>query len=384
MRPEDYLDSAPGSLVRTIEGSHWAFVPDPLPPAIDMNADTLERLVAAVDAVGQLRGVGHTLPNPILVSRPFARREAVLSSRIEGTTATVEDLLLFDAGAQDVLAEPDEAREVSNYLAALSFGLERIKTLPICNRLICEVHAILMRGVRGHERRPGEFRAFQNMISGGADGPRFVPPPVREMNLAMEALEQYIGSRPTQPPLLVQLALIHYQFETIHPFMDGNGRMGRLLIPLILHERGVLPQPLLYLSAYIDRRKDEYKDLMLRVSQTGNWAPWVDFFLDGVVEQANDAVTIAERLVALREQYRLETSGPRVPSNVQTVIDILFDSPAISASDIRERLGVASRTAYDLIDRLEEHGIVREATGRTYNKVYLAHGIVRATMVDRA
>jgi Fic family protein len=219
------------------------------------------------------------------------------------------------------------------------------------------------------------------MISGGADGPRFVPPPVLEMRRAMDDLERYIGARAARPPLLIQLALIHDQFETIHPFMDGNGRMGRLLIPLILHERGALPLPLLYLSAYFERWKDEYRDHQLRVSQTGQWKPWLDFFLRGVVEQAYEAVAISEELVTLRERYRQATTGPRVPSNVQTVIDMLFEGPAITASDIRIRLGVSSRTAYDLLGRLEALDIIREATGKQYGKVYLAPGIVRATML---
>ena len=384
MRTGDFTNQSPGRLVRSLDGSHLAFDPDPLPPSLEFGQSTQELIIAASDAIGELRGVGRTLPNPSLVVRPFARREAVLSSRIEGTTASEEDLILFDAGARDVLAEPDEAREVSNYLSSLSFGLDRIKQLPICNRLIREIHAVLMQGVRGQDRRPGEFRAFQNMISGIGADPRFVPPPASEMRRAMDELERYIGSAPNWPPVLVQVALVHYQFETIHPFMDGNGRMGRLLIPLMLHERGVLPQPLLYLSAYLDQHKDRYRDLLLRVSQTGDWAAWVDFFLVGVVEQGREAVVITQRLRDLRETYRQQTTGPRIPSNVQAVIDMLFERPAVTATEVRDRLAVTSRTAYQLIERLAEAGIVREATGGTYRRVYLAHGVVRATSVDRA
>lgn len=383
MRTDGFSDRSPGRIVRTLDGSHSAFDPDPLPPSLELGRSTQELLIAATDAIGELRGVGSTLPNPALVIRPFARREAVLSSRIEGTTASEEDLLLYDAGAQDALAEPDEAREVSNYLSSLSFGLERIKQLPNCNRLICEIHEVLMQGVRGQDRRPGEFRAYQNMISGGAGQPRFVPPPVSEMLRAMNDLERYIGSAPEWPPVLVQLALVHYQFETIHPFMDGNGRMGRLLIPLILHERGVLPQPLLYLSAYLDRYKDQYKDLLLSVSQTGEWVPWIDFFLAGVVEQGHEAVVITQRLRELREEYRQQTTGPRIPSNVQSVIDMFFENPAFTAADVTVRLGVTPRTSYHLIKRLEDAGIVVEATGNDYRKVYLALGVVRATAVDQ-
>lgn len=383
MRREDFAPNAPGRLVTTLDGAYLAFVPDPLPPRIDLGPATQGLLAEAADALGELRGIGRTLPNPFLITRPFARREAVLSSRIEGTTAGVEDLVLYEAAAEVPADRPDDVREVANYLAALDRGLQLLDAMPICNRLICQVHDRLLQGVRGQERRPGEFRQMQNAIGArgtGAEGIRFVPPPVREMNEAMRDLERYVGSRPGSPPLLVQLALIHYQFETIHPFMDGNGRVGRLLIPLLLHERGHLTQPLLYLSAYFDRHKDGYKDHLLAVSQTGRWEEWVAFFLRGVAEESRDAVVISDRLLALRERYRDRVLLPRSSATLVRLVDLLFEYQAVTARFVSERLQVTPKTAYNLIDKLVEQEILLPPTAQSYNKVFLALEIVRTTM----
>jgi Fic family protein len=202
------------------------------------------------------------------------------------------------------------------------------------------------------------------------------------MHEAMDALERYIGSRPATPALLIQLALIHYQFETIHPFMDGNGRMGRLLIPVILRERGLLSTPLLYLSAYFDRHKDEYKDHLLAVSQRGLWDEWIRFFLIGVAEQSREAITMSDRLLELRSRYRDQLAGPRVSVNQARLADLLFERPALTASDVAQQLDVSSRNAYDLIKRFVERGIMQEVTGRTYNQIYLAHEIARITVPE--
>ncbi|MDQ3674569.1 MAG: Fic family protein [Gemmatimonadota bacterium] len=384
MRREDFGPNFPGRLVPTLDRSALAFVPDPLPPAVEITSRTLHVLVEASDALGELRGIGRTLPNPALVIRPFARREAILSSRIEGTTAGFADLAIYEA-SDETLDRPDDVREVANYLAALDYSFALLHDMPVCNRLIRLVHERLLKGVRGQERRPGEFRQFQNAIGilgTGAEGVRFMPPPVKEMTEAMHALEVYIGSRPSTPSLLVQLALIHYQFETIHPFMDGNGRMGRLLIPVILRERGFLPTPLLYLSAYFDRHKEEYKDRLLAVSQQDQWDEWIGFFLTGVAEQSREAIAMSDRLLALQSAYRDQLTGPRVSVNQARLVDFLFEHPAVTASQVARRLDVSTRGAYDLIKRLVERGILEEVTGRSYNQIFLAQGIAQITVPE--
>lgn len=384
MRPEDYGPESPGYLVPTLDRSSLAFVPAPLPPDVNISAQTLDLLVDASDALGELRGIGRTLPNPTLVIRPFARREAILSSRIEGTTAGFAELAIYEASDQ-TLDRPDDVREVANYLAALDYSFALLNEMPVCSRLIRLVHKRLLRGVRGQERRPGEFRQYQNAIGvlgSGTEGIRFMPPPVKEMQEAMDDLERYIGSQPATPALLIQLALIHYQFETIHPFMDGNGRMGRLLIPVLLRERGFLSTPLLYLSAYFDRHKDEYKDRLLAVSQRGEWDEWIAFFLTGVAEQSREAIVMSDRLLELRGKYREQLAGPRVSVNQARLADLLFEYPALTASDIAQHLDVSSRNAYDLIKRFVERGILEEVTGRSYNQIYLAHEIAQITVPE--
>ena len=281
------------------------------------------------------------------------------------------------------MAHGDDVQEVANYYAALSRGLDLLNTMPICNRLILHVHEILLSGVRGQDRRPGEFRDLQNLISaGGIEVVRFVPPPVHEMREAMNALERYIGDRTATSPPLVQAALIHYQFEAIHPFMDGNGRLGRLLIPLFLHERQVMSQPLLYLSAFIERHRDEYKDHLLAVSQTGAWDAWIQFFLLGVRDQAEAAVKMANRLLALQREYRERLAGPRVPASLLQLVDALFDRPVITARNVTDRFGGSAKTAYNYIERLVDRSILTELQPQRYPRVFVADAIIQATMPD--
>ena len=301
MRPEAFTSEAPGSLIQDPRG-HLAFAPDPLPVTLPLDLETINLLAEAQGALGELRGVGRGLPNPHLLINPFLRQEAVLSSRIEGTTSGLQQLLVFevdpatDEGLSDV-------SEVANYVAALELGFALLETMPICLRMIRHVHERLMAGVRGENKRPGEFRQEPVVIGHpgvSAENARFVPPPVMEMTAALNDLERYIGTRESQLPDLIQLALVHYQFETIHPFMDGNGRMGRLLIALQLREQQVLPQPFLYLSAYFERHQDAYRDLMLRVSTHGDWKSWIDFFLAGVHRQSVETLETSHRLLDLR------------------------------------------------------------------------------------
>jgi Fic family protein len=343
---------------------------------------TIKRLSDADRSLGELKGVGRMLPNPHLLIGPFLRREAVASSRIEGTITDLRQLLLFEADPSEGsgLGAEDEAdrREVLNYVAALTYGLKRLESLPVSLRLMREVHERLMAGVRGEEKRPGEFRDRQNAIGWQGQTPdqaRFVPPPVPQMKQALYDLEQFIGNR-SELPVLVELALIHYQFETIHPFLDGNGRLGRLLISLLLCEREVLTRPLLYLSAYFEENRAEYMDHLLRVSQSGDWTGWTGFFLEGVAVQARKAIDRCNQLIDLWNGYRSRVQKVGQSSNLTLLVDLLFERPAISVARAREHLKVTNTAAQQNVDRLVEDGMLVEVTGRKRNRIYLAPRIL--------
>lgn len=378
-----FSENAPGRLVEIPDGAH-AFVPEPLPEELRLSSEVVGILAEAERALGELNGLGQFLWNPHLLIRPFLRREAVASSRIEGTIATDRELLLFEI-APDKVKTP-EVREVGNYVAALEFGLGRLNDLPISLRLIRECHERLMRGVRGAGQFPGEFRRKQNYI-GRRDQPireaRFVPPPPGEMRKALEELEKYMHAD-SSTPFLVRLALIHYQFEAIHPFEDGNGRIGRLLIPLQLCERRYLSQPLLYLSAYFDKHRTEYVDHLLAVSQKGSWEAWVRFFLSGVAEQARDSGRRAQNLLRLRESYRLRLQQEGRSARLLSLIDRLFAWPALTVPIARDFLRVTYRSAKLNIEKLVAAGVLREEPGRVYNRLYLAPEIIALVEADRA
>jgi Fic family protein len=310
-------------------------------------------------ALGRLAGAGRLLPNPHLLLQPYIAREALASSRIEGTQASLSDV--FDAQARNRPHGP--VREVTNYIQALEHGLARLATLPVSRRLLCEVHAILLADVRGQERRPGEVRSSQNWI--GSPDNRietavFVPPPVDDMQHALSDLERFIHEDTPIPPL-IKIALVHYQFETIHPFLDGNGRLGRLLIVFLLVEQGLLPQPLLYLSAYFERRRSDYYDRLQAVRERGELHEWLAFFLSGVTEQASDAVNRAERLVDLREIYRQRLVGDR--SRAIEVVDLVFQNPVLTTTRIARALHTSLQSALNHVRRLEYEGLVTEAPG---------------------
>jgi Fic family protein len=359
-------------------GRTRAFIPHPLPPRIEWSEELASWQSAADRAISRLAGIAIRLPNPRLLIGPLKRREAVLSSRIEGTQASLDDLLFFEASPVSDPAVPD-VREVINYVRALDFGLERQLTLPMSKRLICEMHAILMDGVRGQERSPGFFRTTQNWI--GTDGSPienaiYVPPPPAEMSRLLDDLERYIQS-PSRLPPLIRLAAIHYQFEAIHPFGDGNGRIGRLLISILLCMEAVLPAPVLYLSAYFERHRQQYYARLLAVSVDGDWNGWIRFFLIGVAEEAMDAVSRIDRLLSLRTEYQSLFLTARRSALLVRLIDLLFDTPAITVSQAAKFLGVTSTAAQKNIDRLIEHSILREATGNQRNRIYRADAIIR-------
>jgi Fic family protein len=354
-----------------------AFVPEPLPREIPLDADTVLKLSEADAALGRLAGSGRLLPDPHLLVNAYITREAVSSSRIEGTQASVTEV--FDAAVTGE-TQRDDIREVRNYVSALRHGVERLAGgFPISLRLIREMHKILLTDVRGQERTPGEFRVSQNWISSPDNRPetaRFVPPPVEQMWQVLDNWEKYLYDKVPRLPLLVRCALLHYQFETIHPFLDGNGRMGRLFIVLYLMDRGRLPAPLLYLSGYFDRRKGDYYDHLQYVRERGEITEWLQFFLDGVAVQATDAVDRAEQLSDLREDYRSRLRGTwgRAPE----VVDLLFAAPILTVRYVQEQLGLSQPGATNMLRRLAEHGIVREVgTGTGVRHRWVSDDVLR-------
>ncbi len=369
-----FRNSPSGKLVHTAD-RYWAFVPNPLPPKLDWS-DALVSLTSKADlALGTLSGLGETLPNPHLLIYPFIRKEAVLSSRIEGTQSSLSELLLFEATKAE---KQRDVREVQNYVHAMEHGLKRLDDLPLSLRLIRELHAILMERVRGEGATPGEFRQSQNWI--GPPGctlndATFVPPPVSEMMGTLDHLGKFLHAD-TQLPPLVELALVHYQFETIHPFLDGNGRIGRLLITLFLCQRGILNKPLLYLSAFFERHRQEYYDRLLEVSRRGAWRQWIEFFLQAVVEQSDDAIKRAHRLLDLHRNYYQNSLGKRLPPTAVELVELIFLKPVLNTRVVQEYLKVTFPTAQKAIKALIEEGILAEITGGKRNKAYAAKEIL--------
>ena len=372
--PMDLTKRSPGRRIRCVEG-YEAFVPDPLPPAIAWTPGLIRALSDADRAIGRLAAEGGRLPNPHILLSPFVRREAVLSSRIEGTQATLGELLAAEAGAA-VERSPDDMREVGNYVAALEHGLGRLKTLPLSLRLLCEIHAQLMEGVRGDRATPGEFRRSQNWIGPAGctlANANYVPPPPAEMMQALDAWEKFLLDR-TLPPL-AQIALAHYQFEAIHPFLDGNGRVGRLLITLFLVERGVLPSPLLYLSAFFEATRQDYYGHLRAVTVRGEWAAWLEYFFNGVARQAEDAESRAERINALLAGWRVAVAGAQSRTPV-ALVDLLAENPYWTVKRVAQRLGVAFTTAQRAVDRLEHAGILAQTSGAKRDRVFCARAVL--------
>ena len=372
MEADSFTEQAYGELTRTLEGD-LAFVPHPAPRALELSNDVVGLLDEASHGLGLLAGIGRRLPNPHLLIAPYLRREAVLSSRIEGTITSLSDIYAFEA-EQLALIEAPDVDEVRNYVFAYEYGLQRLSSLPLSHRLIREVHERLMTGVRSNGLQPGRFRTYQNWIGGAtARDAAYVPPPTEPMRERLDDFERFLHERGLRP--LVQAAVVHYQFEAIHPFGDGNGRVGRLLVLLFLAERGLLPQPLLYLSAFFERTRATYYDLLLRVSTHGDWDAWLRYFLEGVRVQAGDAAELADRLLALQARYREVLQGSRTTSNALALVDQLFANPIVSASSTQRVLGVSAPTALSTIRMLEKRGIVREITGRRWGMAFQADEI---------
>jgi Fic family protein len=375
MKPSDFRAPQAGNVISTLHG-YYAFVPAPLPPVISYDSDLVLRLSQADAALSELSGLGRHLPNPHLLIAPYVRREAVLSSRIEGTKTTLSELMIEEAkSAGEGLAATEDVQEVRNYVAALEHGIKRLETLPLSLRLVREIHERLMQGVRGDYATPGEFRRTQNWI--GATGSSletasYVPPPPAEMLTALSDWEKFLHERDTLPDL-IQCGLMHEQFEAIHPFLDGNGRVGRLLIPLFLIERRRLSQPLLYLSAFIEAHRQDYYELLQRVRTEGDWNNWLRFFLTGVDEVSREATNRAGQLMKLREEFNLRL---RRSPRALALLDELFANPFVTVSKAAARLGIAIPTATRAIKLLEAEGMLEEVTGQTWGRLYLARPIL--------
>lgn len=358
-----------GRFVRQLEG-YVAFEAESLPPkpAVRM-AGPLELIHAdASVALGRLDGVTGILPNPDLFVAMYVRQEAVLSSQIEGTQASLTDVLQYEVDGEDLRVR--DVEKVVNYVAAMNYGLERLETLPLSLRLIREIHGRLMKGVRGQHLEPGEFRKTQNWIGPkgcSLSGATFVPPPPRILNDLLGNLERFIRDD-TVPPLM-NAGLAHAQFETIHPFLDGNGRIGRLLVTFLLCQRKVLSRPLLYLSAFLKRNRAEYYDRLQAVRSNGAWEPWIGFFLRGVRDAATEAHQTALKILALREKYHNElTNEGKGGVNMLRALDTLFAQPIVTARSMEGKLEVAFATANGILGRFEELGILREMTGSRRNR----------------
>jgi cell filamentation protein, protein adenylyltransferase len=376
LRAEDFHAPQAGRLMTTIAGA-LAFVPAPLPPAIEYDPELVLALSRADGALSELSGLGRQLPDPHLLIAPYLRQEAVLSSRIEGTVTTLSELLIDQAGGATTERARDDLREVRNYVTAMEHGLARLADLPLSLRLVRELHEQLMQGVRGGTSAPGAFRRIQNWI--GPPGSTlttatYVPPPVPEMTEALGLWERFLNERDTMPAL-VQCALMHEHFEAIHPFLDGNGRVGRLLVTMFLVERERLAQPLLYLSAYIDAHRDGYYDALLRVRTDGDWRGWLLFFLAGVEETAQRAAGQAGALMDLRERYHeLLRRTPRAV----TLVDELFRSPYITVATAAKALGVSTPTATRAIERLLDAKVLEDLGKRAWRRVFVAPEIMSA------
>lgn len=344
--------------IRRVPGLHGydAYVPSPLPRVHAIGPATTQLLGDAAMAIGRLAGAARMLPNPHLLIRPYAVREAVASARIEGTQASITDV--FEAEAGDAVNA--DVEEVLNYVAAMDRGIELLDRLPVSARLITDIHEVLLSGVRGRERQPGELRRSQNWIgSSGATlaTASFVPPPPDELGPCLADWERF-ANHDVDMHALIQCALLHYQFETIHPFLDGNGRVGRLLIVLFLVARELLPSPLLYISPYFESRRDEYYGRLQGVRERGEIESWVSFFLDAVKVQSNDAVRRAELLIDLRERYRHAVLS-YTRSSASLVVDLAFERPILSAPFVEQRLDMSRQGAMNVLKQLEELGVVR-------------------------
>ncbi len=358
-----------------------AYFPASIPRTLELPGSSVRLLGEAEAALGRLDGVGRLLPNPYLLTRPYLLREAIASTRIEGTQASMADVYEVDAAGG---APNPDVEEVLGYVDAMQWGIDQLDTLPLSARLLREMHRRLMAGVRGRERSPGELRTTQNWI--GAPGSTiesasFVPPPPEHLAALLTDWERF-ANEDAEMPLLVQNAMLHAQFELIHPFLDGNGRLGRLLLVYFLIARGRLTAPLLYLSSYLERERPRYYEALQAVSERGDIVPWVDLFLTAVETQASDAVTRAERIIELRERYRAAAASIGSP-NALALVELICENPLVTTRLVEERLGVSRPTSLRLLRQLEDRGILRRAMpGARGQRRYVRPRSARRALAD--
>jgi Fic family protein len=370
----DIKKSPSGQIIKTIAG-YEAFIPEALPPKIEWDNALVYSLSRADFLLGKLAREGCRLPNPHLLMRPFITKEAVLSSRIEGTQATLSEILAADSGVSSK-QNSDDLQEVQNYIQALDYGITRLKALPLSLRLIKEIHGYLMQGVRGSHATPGEFRKIQNWI--GSPGSTintatFVPVPPDHLMNSLSELEYFFHNK--QLPPLIHIALCHYQFEAIHPFLDGNGRVGRLLITLLLIEQEMLSSPLLYLSAFFEATRDDYYQQLYNVSARGTWNDWLIYFLNGVAVQSEDALSRAERINELLQTWKT-TMTSRGSSVAVRIVERLAVNPYLTINKVAEDLEIAYSTAQRSIKSLEAANIIEQISENKRDKVYCATAIL--------
>lgn len=371
MNPNEFKNSSSGRCIKTPTG-YWAFLPESLPPVINYDKKLISLLSEADRLAGELSGTGSLLTNPYLLISPYIRREAVSSSKIEGTQASFEDLIYFEATN---VARVADVQEVENYIQAMEYGLKRLNDLPLSIRIIKEIHKILMdRAPAGHIT-PGEMRTSQNWIGPPGctlNNATYVPPPVDEMKDALGNWEKYLHSD-NDDPLLIKCALMHYQFEAIHPFLDGNGRLGRLLITFFLCEKGYLTQPLLYLSTFFDKNRSEYYSRLLSVSMNGDWEGWIKFFLRGVAMQAEDALTDSRKILNLHAEYQQRLGlTKKIPETAYRIIDEIFNQPTFTITGFAKKLDTSFNAVKRGVLRLGEVGILVELTDKKRDKVFTA------------
>jgi len=382
MDPGRYASTPFGEARRTA-GRHGyvAYFAAPIPRALELPASTVRMLADAEGALGRLAGIGRLMPNPDLLVRPYLLREALSSTRIEGTKATMAEVFESDAAGETPNADVEE---VVNYVAAMEWGLEQLDELPLSTRLLCEMHRGLMAGVRGRVLMPGKLRTSQNWI--GAPGStietaQFVPSPPGELSRLLSEWERFAHEE-VELPLLIQNALLHSQFETIHPFLDGNGRLGRVLLVLFLVVRGRLTAPLLYLSAYLERHRQSYYEALQTIHETGDAIPWIELFLTAVNTQADDAVARAQQIIELRERYRQAAVAVGTP-NAVALVELICENPVVTTRSIEDRLGVSRPTALRLLRRMEEQEVLSECeAGARGQRRYVAREMMDAVAGD--
>lgn len=367
--------------MRTLRG-YCAFIPNSLPPHLEFDDELIKLLSDADRLLGELSGTGRILKNPYLLISPYIRREAVSSSKIEGTLSSLSDLFYYEA-SEEAISKNADVKEVFNYVQTITKGLELLAELPISTRLICGLHAVLMAGVRGEHGTPGELRRSQNWI--GPPGCTleeaiYIPPPVEEMGEALSSWEKYVNSDPREP-VLIQTALMHYQFEAIHPFIDGNGRIGRVLITLFLCQKEALAQPLLFLSEFFEKYRSDYYAHLLAVSQRGDWNGWLKFFLRGVISMSRDALKTAKEILDLHERFSGILNKAKVPEIAHRLLDVAFTHPLIAIAPLSRKWNVEYTSIRNGMRALIKLGILSELTGRQRNRLYASQELLKILKV---